>query len=179
MNEPKPAKPSLRHFPLGQSTAKDVDEHQTFLAWIRLHYKPRFTMATRWAKPRLNNSYVFYANNGAKIGFADNPILELVYLHPESKSWFHIDLQQSAIKNWRSGDLPDDEFKFARRWMHTLPFRLMYWRLNLPDLLEYLGCSSDLRLITTLTVILNYKPASRIPPASAGHISTEQHTFPI
>lgn len=172
--KPKP----LSAFPLGKATDRDYEDHTFFLAWLRLNHKPRYTEATRFAagmKP--SPAYVFTAHNRAKIGFSTGKITELVYLHPESPSWFHIDIKTSGIRIWREGGLPDDEFRFARRWHYALAYRLVFWRINLPNLLDYLGCASDLRLITTLTVILNYKSARLLPPTDKGHLTAEQTTF--
>ena len=163
---------TLSSFPLGKLTPKGTEDYHAFLAWLRLNHKPRYTEANRYSLKRA--AYVFTANNQAKIGFSVKSPTELVYLHPEAPaSWFQIDINESATKGWREGAVPESEFKFTRRYLFALPFRLAFWRLNLPGLLDYLGCASDIRLVTTLTVVLNYKP-EQIIPIQPGHYNTEQ-----
>jgi len=168
---------TLSSFPLGKLTPKGTEDYHAFLAWLRLNHKPRYTEATRFDLKRAPSpAYVFTAHNQAKIGFTTKTPTELCYLHPEAPaSWFHIDINKSATKGWREGAVPESEFKFTRRYLFALPFRLAFWRLNLPGLLDYLGCASDLRLVTTLTVVLNYKPAEIIS-IQPGHYNTEQRT---
>lgn len=152
----------LKNFPLAKPTAQDLAEHRGFLDWFRLHHQPRYT-ASLWI-PRISQSgYVLTANNRAKVGFSNGGIAEMVYLHPQSHSWFAINLTGSHhTKQWREGSIPDENFRFHRRYCFNLKYRLAYWKEQIPGLIDYLGCASDIRLIASLTVILEYNEGKNL-----------------
>lgn len=158
-------KKRIKDFPLGKPLQRDLIEHRSFYDWWRIEHSPRFTQSIYIPNFPLHG-HVLTAHNKSKIGFTlHNDLVELIYLHPETTSWFHINLNgHHTIKDWREGAIDDDTFRFHRRNQQRLRYRLAYWRMNLPNLTEYLGCQSDLRLITRFTLALNYPvPAHETP----------------
>lgn len=159
----------------GKFTAQDRQEHGEFLMWFRLNFSPRVTLAIPGRGTR--TGYTIQANNGARIGLSMGSTggVDLFYHIPQGP-FTMIDLDRSGHKSFREGRLNEEDWNYIRKHHHRLELKMLFWKANVPHLMEFLGCRSDLRFIAKLTLIFDYQIPNKPHETPVRH--TEQPDLP-
>lgn len=128
-------------------------EHRAFYEWITANFSTRYAMGKNFTGRHFPN---------IGFGFPINGIVRMAHRSDKDHFWFTMDLREAATKRALDGTLSDSALKHAIKHADNLRMNLLFWKENIPGLIDFHSIGHDLRQITALTLVLNYQ----IPPRS-------------
>ena len=136
-------------------TVSEIDriEHRAFYEWLTANFSTRYAMGKNFTGRHFPNVGFTFPING---------IVRMAHRPDKDSFWITMDLRDAATKRALDGSLSDSALKHAIKHANNLRMNLVFWKENIPPLIDFHSFGQDLRQITALTLVLNYQ----IPPRS-------------
>lgn len=137
---------------MSKPTARDKAQHRAFYEWVKSTFPTRYTMSQ-------NFTGIYLASGSIGFSFPMDGVTDLYHQCREfdTRHWIKLDLHTSHKAALKVGNISDKEFARYQRIRNTLGYRLIFWKANLTELIEYTGITGDIRQLAQLAVILDYQ----------------------